>query len=161
MSKSFEQIAAEGLTTAAIVIGASSTAVKLARAKAALSVAGYFQTLSTGNMASATEQLGALITGIKDPGISQTVSDLVAIGEPFISAEAQALELTPIVGSEINTVLASVATGMSSIANSYIAAYTAQGKAAASSQAQPAAPAASAAAPLIKPAQSAARPTQQ
>lgn len=141
MGKPFEQILAEGLTTAAISIGAASSAVKVARAKAALGVSSYFTILGAGNISGATTQLTNLVKSISDPGIQQTVTDLVSIGEPFLAAEAQGLEDTPLIGESIEATLTNIGAGMATIANAYIAASAAKPAAAPAAQAHPAAPA--------------------
>lgn len=123
MSITIPQLVAEGLTTAAINIGASTNAIKLARATAAAQVAAFFAAAGQGNIAQANQQVATLIAGITDPGIEQTAADLWSVGQPFLQAEYSVAENVPILGGSLQNALAAIGTGMASVAGGYIAKY--------------------------------------
>ncbi|MGH2518308.1 MAG: hypothetical protein ACRDF8_00770 [Chloroflexota bacterium] len=119
----FEQLIAQTLTTAAIDVNAASSAVKLARAITAQSVAGILATAATGDLATANAQLAALIGAIGDPGLNLIAQNLWAIGSTLLQAEAIVLAATPVLGATVKGILSDVSTGMSQVAAAYIAAY--------------------------------------
>ena len=120
----FETIFAKIATTVAIDVGAKSNADKVTRAQAALKVSAVFQTASTGDLATASQQLEAMLTGANsDPGVAQVISDLANIGNVFLQAKLAVIEATPLVGSDVAAVAGNVASGMSAISQAYITKY--------------------------------------
>jgi len=124
MTVTIPQLVAEGLTTAAIEVGAKDDATKLSRAKAASAVAAFFSAAGAGNIAQANQEVATLIAGITDPGIEQTASDLWSIGQPFLQAQYMLVTNIPILGGSLENALAGIGAGMASVAGGYIAKLT-------------------------------------
>jgi hypothetical protein len=118
------QLVAEGLTTAAIEIGAKTPAAKLARAQAAAQVAAFFTAAGQGNIAQANQQVQTLIAGITDPGLEQTATDLWSIGQPFLSAQYALAQNVTILGGSLESALGAIGSGMAAVAGAYIGKYS-------------------------------------
>lgn len=124
MSVTIPQLVAEGLTTAAIDIGASSDAAKLSRAQAAAQVAAFFTAAGQGNISQANQQVTTLIAGLSDPGLEQTATDLWSIGQPFLQAQYSIAQNVPILGGSLQNAFAAIGAGMAAVAGGYIAKLT-------------------------------------
>jgi hypothetical protein len=120
--KPFEQVIAEVETAVAIKFGATTPAQELARAQAALAVSQVFQTASTGDLATANQQLVALVGSITDPGLAFVAQQLVSIAGAFLGAEGAALAAVPVLASTVDGILGNIAAGMAGVANAYITA---------------------------------------
>jgi hypothetical protein len=123
MTVTIPQLVAEGLTTAAIDIGAKTVAVKLARARAAAQVAAFFTAAGQGNITQANQQVQTLIAGITDAGLEQTALDLWSIGQPFLSVQYSLAQNVPILGGSLESAFTAIGAGMASVAGAYIGKY--------------------------------------
>lgn len=121
---SLGQDLAEIATTAAINIGAKDNSEKLARAMTANSVGQIFSAAGQGNLTQIDADIDALVSSIKDPALHAVAAQLAANGKTLLNAGIAAAQKTPFLGTTVDAVFQNIGTGMTTIAQKEIAAYS-------------------------------------
>jgi hypothetical protein len=113
---SLQFVLAEGATA----VGINSQSNKTAAANVASTVAAALQALGKQDFAALNSQVATVISSIKDPGLNKFATDLASQIQPWVQAEVQLVENTPVLGGSVSQWITDTGAGMASAAGAYL-----------------------------------------
>lgn len=94
-------------------------------ANTALEVAGVFSTFAAGgDLSTALQQIASLAQNPNlDPTVALVLQNLLGVAEAFAQLQSVQVKLLPFVGATAQAIAGNIATGISQVANAYLAKY--------------------------------------